>query len=74
MENQFVRHIDGGIDVQQLLSYGTVEEVKARVQANINAFSDCGGYIVANSHHCVDTIKGENIEAMCKAAREGSAQ
>jgi len=59
----------GGIDVQQLLSYGTVEEVQPRVRANVNAFADCGGYIVANSHHCVKTIKGENIEAMCKAAK-----
>jgi len=59
----------GGIDVQQLLSYGSAEEVEVRVRANANAFADCGGYIVANSHHCVKTIKGENIEAMCRAAR-----
>ena len=60
----------GGIDVQQLLSYGTVEQVRDRVRANVRAFADCGGYIVANSHHCVATIKGENIVAMCQAARD----
>ena len=60
----------GGIDVQQVLSYGTVEEVKAEVRANVKAFADYGGYIVANSHHGVKTIRGESIEAMCQAARE----
>jgi uroporphyrinogen decarboxylase len=59
----------GGIDIQQLLSYGTVDDVKARVYANIKAFENYGGYIVANSHHMVDTIKGENINAMYEAAR-----
>jgi uroporphyrinogen decarboxylase len=59
----------GGIDIQQLLSFGTPEEVKATVRRNVEAFSECGGYIVANSHHGVTTIKGENIEAMCAAAR-----
>ncbi len=60
----------GGMDVQQLLSHGTVAEVEAAARANVRAFADCGGYIVANAHHCVATIKGQNIEAMCRAARE----
>jgi uroporphyrinogen decarboxylase len=59
----------GGIDVQQLLSYGTVEEVEATVRANARAFADHGGYIVANSHHRVSTIKGDSIVAMCEAAK-----
>ena len=59
----------GGMDVQQLLSYATPEEVEAEVRANVRAFADCGGYIVANSHYSVKTIKGENIEAMCAAAK-----
>jgi uroporphyrinogen decarboxylase len=59
----------GGIDIQRLLSYGTPGEVEAGVIANIAAFSACGGYIVANSHHTVATIRGENIEAMCETAR-----
>lgn len=60
----------GGIDIQQLLSFGTVVEVAATVRANLRAFEKCSGYIVANSHHSVATIKGENIEAMCRAARQ----
>ena len=60
----------GGIDVQQLLSFGTPEEVETAVRANVRAFRDCGGYVVANCHHRVATIQGRNIEAMFHAARE----
>jgi len=59
----------GGIDVQTLLSYGTPDEVKAEVRRNVRAFANCGGYVVANSHHGVATIRPENIIAMCHAAR-----
>ena len=61
----------GGIDCQQLLTFGTPEDVKAEVRRNVAAFRDCGGYIVANSHHCIANIRGENMVAMCEAAREG---
>jgi len=60
----------GGIDVQQLLSFGTVEEVRQTVRANVRAFAQTGGYIVANSHHGVATIKGENVIVMCEEARQ----
>ena len=59
----------GGIDIQRLLSFGTPEEVAATVRGNVAAFSKCGGYIVANSHCDVKTIRGENIEAMCAATQ-----
>jgi uroporphyrinogen decarboxylase len=59
----------GGIDVQQLLSYGSPQQVAEEVCANVQAFAHCGGYIVANSHHGVATIQGANILAMCQAAR-----
>ncbi len=60
----------GGVDIQQLLSFGTPAAVNAEVISNIRAFERCGGYVVANSHHSVASIKGENIEAMCLSARE----
>ncbi len=59
----------GGMDVQYLLSRGTVAEVEAAVARNVRAFADCGGYMVANSHCSIATVRGENIEAMCAAAR-----
>ncbi len=60
----------GGMDVQHLLSFATPEEVAAAVQSNRRAFAECGGYIVANSHHTLPSIRGENILAMCRAARQ----
>jgi uroporphyrinogen decarboxylase len=59
----------GGVDIQQLLSFGTPEATLAEVRANINAFEKYGGYVVANSHHSVASIKGDNIVAMCKAVK-----
>ena len=59
----------GGIDVQHLLSFGTPQQVRDQVRANVSAFERCGGYIVANAHHGVETIRGDNIVAMCGAAR-----
>ncbi len=60
----------GGIDVQGVLSFGTVDQVKAGVKSTARAFADCGGYVVANSHSTVATIRPENIRAMCEAASE----
>ncbi len=62
----------GGIDVQRLLSFGTPAEVAAVVRANLAAFADCGGYVVANSHHTIASIQGANLHAMCQAARLGT--
>ena len=62
----------GGIDVQHLLSFGTPDDVTRTVESNARVFAPCGGYIVANSHHRVATIQGQNIEAMCAAAKRPS--
>ena len=62
------------MDVQQPLSFGTSKEVEEEVKANARAFSHCGGYIVANSHHEVSTINARNIETMCEAARRCCSQ
>lgn len=61
----------GGIDCQQLLTFGSPDDVRAEVRRNLAAFRDCGGYIVANSHHCIANIRGDNLVAMCEAARAG---
>jgi len=62
----------GGIDVQHVLSFGTPREVQTAVWDHCRAFEQCGGYIVANAHHGVDTVRGENIEAMFTAGRRFS--
>ncbi len=60
----------GGIDCQQLLTFGTPDDVAAAHQHNVSAYESCGGYVVANCHHCIGNIQGQNIVAMSRAARE----
>ena len=58
----------GAIDAQQLLTFGSPEDVKSEVIRNFRAFEKYGGYVVTNSHTCMTDIKGENIEAMAHTA------
>jgi hypothetical protein len=44
--------------------------VEKQVKYNMDCFKDSRGYIAANCHSQISTIKGENIVAMCKAAKE----
>ena len=60
----------GGMDVQGVLSFGSVAQVRNSAKSNARAFADCGGYVLANSHSSVATIRPENILAMCETARE----
>ncbi|MHB1485885.1 MAG: uroporphyrinogen decarboxylase family protein [Saccharofermentanales bacterium] len=60
----------GGIDVQQLLSYGSPDDVTRQARHNIDCFRDCGGYIIANCHSHISTIRGDNLVAMCKVDRQ----
>jgi uroporphyrinogen decarboxylase len=59
----------GGIDVQQLLTFGSEEDVRREVRKNIDLFAECGGYVVANSHHCIANIQPRNMVAMLTEAR-----
>lgn len=58
----------GAVDAQQLLTFGSPEDVKNEIIRNYRAFENYGGYVVANSHTCMADIKGENIEAMAQTA------
>jgi len=60
----------GGIDIQRLLPYGTVEEVKQGVKEVIKAYAPGGGYILAPSHNIEPDTPPENIVAMYEAAKE----
>jgi len=60
----------GAVDAQQLLTMATPEQVYDEVMKNCEAFKDCGGYVIANSHHSMPDISLENIEAMCRAAHD----
>ena len=58
----------GGVDVQQVLPYGTVEEVREEVRQRITAFAAGGGYICAPAHNIQDDVPPENVIAMFESA------
>ena len=60
----------GGITTQQTLPFGTVEEIRAEVKRNIEAFAPGGGYVFA-AEHCIQSgIPVENVFAAADAAFE----
>jgi uroporphyrinogen decarboxylase len=60
----------GGIDVQELLPYGTPEQVKESVKNTIKIFGKNGGYILGPAQNIGPDVRPENIVAMYDAALE----
>jgi uroporphyrinogen decarboxylase len=60
----------GAIDIQRLLPFGTVKEVKREVQATIRNLGQGGGYIVAPTHYLQADVPPENIIALRDAVLE----
>ncbi|MBN1444487.1 MAG: uroporphyrinogen-III decarboxylase-like protein [Candidatus Omnitrophica bacterium] len=54
----------GGVDNQQTLPFGTVEDVRKEVMENIEIFGKNGGYILAPCHNIQAITPVENIIAM----------
>ncbi|MDR3234040.1 MAG: hypothetical protein LBT46_10330 [Planctomycetaceae bacterium] len=61
--------LSGGIP-NDLLAFGTPEEVRTHVKKVIDGVAKDGGYICDASAIMQDDTKIENIRAMCEAARE----
>ncbi len=60
----------GGIDIQDLLPHGTVEQVKAEVKRLAGILGRGGGYIIAPAHNIQDDTPVENVLAFFEAVRE----
>jgi uroporphyrinogen decarboxylase len=59
----------GGIDIQQVLPFGTTEQVEEEVKMRLQAFARGGGYILAPAHMVQADTPPANIVAMCQAAQ-----
>ncbi len=60
----------GGISIQRLLPYGTVDEVRTGVADILTRIGREGGYIAAPSHDLPGDVPAENIAAMLEVLRK----
>lgn len=60
----------GGIDSQQILPRGSVEEVMRAVEKNVEELGEGGGYVLSAVHNIQPDVPVENVLAMFAHARE----
>lgn len=60
----------GGISTQQVLPYGTPEEVREEVRVVVDAFRKGGGYITSPAQEIQRDVPLENMRALIDAVRE----
>lgn len=58
----------GGIDTQQVLPWGSPDEVRAEVRRRIGDLAAGGGYVLCAVHNIQPEVPPENIAAMYEAA------
>jgi len=59
----------GGIDIQDVLPNGTIEDVKTEVKNRIKAAGEGGGYLLAPAHNIQADTPIENVYALFKAVK-----
>ncbi len=60
----------GAMDVQQVLTNATVDQVRAEVRRRIGDLGQDGGYILATCHNINVDIPPDNLRVMFEAAKE----
>jgi uroporphyrinogen decarboxylase len=60
----------GGIDAQQVLPFGTEEDVREHTRNYIEALAPGGGYICAPVHNVQGDVPPQNLVAMRDAVEE----
>jgi len=60
----------GGIDIQEVLPFGTPEEIKSEVKKRIQSMGRGGGYILAPAHNVQADVPPANLVLMYETARE----
>ena len=60
----------GGIDVQETLPWGSMEDVRAEVRARIWEMGHGGGFLVSSSHRLEHDVPTENVLAMIDECHE----
>jgi len=60
----------GGIDTQQVLPFGTPDQVRAQVRERIRIFAPGGGFVFNSIHNVQAMIPPENVVALYAAVHE----
>lgn len=60
----------GGVDNQQTLAFGSIEDVRQEVRDNLNILGAGGGYILAPCHNLQTVSPPENIVALYETGRD----
>jgi uroporphyrinogen decarboxylase len=60
----------GGINVQQVLPRGTINEAKAEVKRVISILEKGGGFILSPAHCIQYDVPAENMKALYEATHE----
>jgi len=60
----------GNVDIDYVLSSGSIEEVEEDVKSRIELFGPGGGYIISDSNSIPSSCKPENVMAMGKAVQK----
>ena len=60
----------GAVDTQQILPYGTPQQVRDEVRRVIEILAPGGGYMLASVHTIMTEVPPENILAMVDAVIE----
>jgi len=72
LKKEFGNHITfyGGIDTQELLPYGTPEEVKAKAKEVIHTLGRGGGLIISPAQEIMRDVPIENVVALVSTIKE----
>jgi len=72
LKREFGRDIcfwGGGVDAQNTLTTGSIQDIKASVRVNIEALAPGGGFVFAPTHIIQPSVPPENILAMWQAMK-----
>lgn len=60
----------GGFDTQEILPFGTKDEIESSVEETIKVLNKDGGYIFATAHNIQEDVPPENLICMLEAAKK----
>ena len=74
LQDQFGNRLSfyGGLDVQELVPFGSPQEIQNEIQRLTQAFHHSGGYVLSTSHVIMENFPEENVLAIYMKQRPGN--